>query len=71
MDESQLGEVINEKLHRPPLLCRVVEDGYGRSCGSSWLIGAPIVSKLELEPPMSEPSPNKLVHDAMGKLSFL
>ena len=71
MDESQLGEVINEKLHRPPLLCRVVEDGYGRSCGFSWLIGAPIVSKLELEPPMSELSPNKLVHDALGRLSFL
>jgi hypothetical protein len=47
MSESSLGEVMNEVLYTLPLLCRVVEDEYGRSCG---LIGL-IVSKLELEPP--------------------
>jgi hypothetical protein len=62
---------MNEKLHRPPLLCRVLEDGYGRSCGFSRLIGGLIVSKLELEPPMSESSPSKVVYDALGKPSFL
>ena len=71
MTESQLGEVINEKLHRLPLLCRVVEDGYGRSCGFSQLIGGLTISKLELELPMSELSPRKVVHDALGKPSFL
>lgn len=38
---------MNEALYTLPLLCRVVVDGYGRSCG---LIEDPIVSKLELEP---------------------
>ena len=71
MNESQLGEVMNERLHRPPLLCNVIEDGYGRSCGFSWLIGGLIVSKLELEHPMSESSPRKVVHDALGKSSLL
>ena len=73
MNESQLGEVMNEAWHRPPLLCKVVEDGYGRSCGFSWLIGRPVVSKLKLEPPMGEssPSPRTVVHDALYKLSFL
>jgi hypothetical protein len=50
MDELSLGEVMNEASHRSPLLCRAVEDGYGQICGFSWLIGDPIVSKLELEP---------------------
>jgi len=68
MNESSLGEVGNEALHRPPLLCRAVEDGYGLS---SWLIGGINVSKLELEPPMSEASPRKVVHDALHKPSFL
>ena len=36
---------MNEALYTLPLLCRVVADGYGRSCG---LIEGPIVSKLEL-----------------------
>ena len=54
-----------------PLLCRVVEDGYGRSCGFSWLIEHPIVSKLELEPSMSGPSPRKVVLDAPYDSSFL
>jgi hypothetical protein len=48
---------MNEALHRPPLLGRVLEDEYGRSCGFLWLIEGPIVSKLELEPPMSGSSP--------------
>jgi hypothetical protein len=62
MSELSLGEVTNEALYRSPLLCRVVKDGYGRSCGFSQLIGGPIVSKLELEP---------VVHDALYKPSFL
>ena len=63
---------MNEKLHRLPLLCRAVEDGYGRSsCGLSQLIGGLIVSKLDLETPMSELSPRKVVHDALGKSSLL
>jgi len=48
MNEPQLGEVMNEVLHRLPLLCMVVEDGYG----FSWSMegpGRPIVSKLGLE----------------------
>ena len=62
---------MNEALHDPPLLStRVVEDGYGRSCIFSWLIGGPIVSKLELEPPMNDSSPRKVVHDALHKPSF-
>jgi hypothetical protein len=61
---------MNEALHKLPLLCRVVEDGYGRSCGFSWLIGGLIVSKLELEPPMSESSPRKVVRDALHESSF-
>jgi hypothetical protein len=60
--ELSLGEVMNEALHRSPLLCRVVEDGYGRSCGFSRLIGGPIVSNLELKP---------VVHDASNKPPFL
>ena len=47
MSELLLGVVMNEALYTLPLLCRVVADGYGRSCGS---IEGPIVSKLELEP---------------------
>ena len=39
MSVSQLGEVISEALYTHPLLCRVVEDGYGRSCGILRLIG--------------------------------
>jgi hypothetical protein len=54
MSESKLGEVMNEALYMLPLLCRVIEDGYGRSCEFSRLIGGLIVSKLELEPPMCE-----------------
>ena len=71
MNESQLGEVMNEAWYMLPLLCMVVEDGYGRSCGLSWLIGGLIVSKLELEPPKSESSPRKVVRDALFKPSFL
>jgi hypothetical protein len=65
--ESSLGEVINEALYWLPLLCKVVEDGYG----FSWLIGGLSVSKLELEPPMGESSPRKVVRDALCKPSFL
>jgi hypothetical protein len=61
---------MNEALHRPPLLCRVLEDEYGRSCHFHGLIGGAIVSKLELEPPMSESSPRK-VYDALRKPSFI
>jgi hypothetical protein len=50
MSESQLTEVMNEALYRFPLLIRVVEDGYGRSCAFSWLVEGLIGSKLELEP---------------------
>ena len=57
---------MNETLHRPPLLCRVVEDGYSWLV---WLVGALIVSKLELEPP-SESSPRKVVDGELYK-SFL
>ena len=64
MDESELADVLNETLHRLPLLCRVVEDGY------SWLVGTLMVSKLELEPP-SESSPRKVVHDLLRNPSFL
>ena len=39
---------MNEAPYMLPLLCRAVEDGYGRSCGLMGLI----VSKLELEPQM-------------------
>jgi hypothetical protein len=46
MSEVSLGEVMNEALHMSPLLCRVVEDEYGRSCGFSRLIGGPIVDVL-------------------------
>ena len=35
------------------------------------MIGGLIVFKLELEPPMSESSPRKVVRDALYKLSFL
>jgi hypothetical protein len=56
---------MNEALYRLPLLCRVVEDGYGRSCGFSWLM-----SKLEPEPPMSESSPRKVVHNAYMSRRF-
>ena len=63
MNESQLGVVMNEALHRLPLLCMVVEDGYGRICGS---IGT-IVSKLELEPPKSGSSPREVVRDVLYK----
>ena len=62
---------MNEAPHRPPLLCRVVEDGYGRSCGFSWLIGDLTVSGLELEPSMSETLSRTVVHDASYKLSCL
>jgi hypothetical protein len=62
---------MSEASHWPPLLCKVVEDGYGRSCGFSWLIGGLIVSKLELEPPVSESLPRKIDHDALGEPSFL
>ena len=51
---------MNEWLHRSPLLCRVGEDRYGRSCGFSWLIGGSIVSRFEPEPTMSESSPIKV-----------
>jgi hypothetical protein len=52
---------MSEALHEPPLLGRLVEDGYG----FSWLmIGGLIVSKLELEPP------RKVVLDALRKPSF-
>jgi hypothetical protein len=62
---------MNEALHGPPLLCMVVEDGYGKSCVFPWLIGGPILSKLELEPPMRVSSPRKVVHDAaLRKPSF-
>jgi hypothetical protein len=70
MDELQLGEVMNDALRRLPLLCRVVEDGYGRSCGFSFLIRGPIVFKLELAPSMSESSP-MVVHDAIDEPAFL
>jgi hypothetical protein len=50
MSEPSLGEVMNEMLYALPLLCRAVEDGYGRSCRFSWLLGCTIVSKLGLEP---------------------
>src|ERR1700733_10484784 len=43
-EEVSLGEVMNEVLYTLPLLCRVVEDGYGRNWKFSWLI-APIVGK--------------------------
>jgi hypothetical protein len=62
---------MNEALYRPPLLCMVVVDGYGRSCGLPRLIGGLIVSKFELEPPMSESSPRKVVRDALPRPSFL
>jgi hypothetical protein len=62
---------MNETLYMLPLLCRAVEDEYGRSCGFSWVIGGLIVSKLELEPPMSESSPKMVVHDALPEPSFL
>jgi hypothetical protein len=68
MNVSSLGEVMNEALYRPPLLCRVLEDGYGRRCGFSW-IGGLIVSKLELEPPMSGSS--LLMYHALRKPSFV
>ena len=63
---------MNEALHRLPLLCRVEEDEYGRSCRFSCLAGGLIVSKLELEPPMSdsESSSRKAVDDALFKPSF-
>ena len=61
MSESTLGEVMNEALYMSPLLCRAVEDGYGRSCGFSRLIGGPIVSRFELEP---------VVYDALNKPSL-
>jgi hypothetical protein len=63
---------MNEALHGPPLRCRV-EDGYGKSCGFAWLIGGPILSKLELGPPMSESSPRKVVNDSdvLCKSSFV
>ena len=61
MSESTLGEVMNETLHMSPLLCRVVEDEYGRSCGSSRVVGGPIISRLELEP---------VKYDASNKPSF-
>ena len=57
---------MSEALHEPPLLGRVVEDGYG----FSWLIGGIIVSKLELEPPMGESSSRKVVHNALHRPSF-
>jgi hypothetical protein len=60
---------MNEALHRLPLLCRVVEDEYG-SCEFSRLRGA-IVSKLELEPLMSESSPRKVGCDALHEPSIL
>ena len=41
---------MNDALYTLPLLCRVVEDGYGRSCGFSWLIGLIV----ELEPQTCE-----------------
>ena len=65
---------MNDALYMVPLLCRVVDDGYGRSCGFSWLIlGGLIVSKLELElePPVSESSPRRVVHDVLLEPSFL
>jgi hypothetical protein len=58
---------MNEALHRPPLLCMVVEDEYGLPR----LIEGPIVSKLELELPMSESSPRKVVRDALVRPSSL
>ena len=67
MDELSLGEVINDMLHWLPLLCRAVDEGYG----FSWLTRGPIVSKLELEPPMSESLPRKVVRDALYNPSFL
>ena len=110
MSEPSLGEVGNDALLRPPLLCKTVDDGYGfswfilepplgeraddalrkpffntrprkddafRFVGCrygelsrfSWLMGDPIVSKLELEPPMDESSPRK--DDALRKPLFL
>jgi hypothetical protein len=61
---------MNEALHRPPLLCRVVEDGYGKSCGFSCWTGGLIVSKLELEPPISGSSFSAMYH-ALRKPSFV
>jgi hypothetical protein len=52
---------------RKPLFPRV-GCRYGERCGFSWLIG-PIVSKLELEPPMSESSPRE--DDVLRKPLFL
>ena len=52
---------MNEVRRMLPLLCMLVEDEYGRSCGFSSLIG-------NLELPMSESSPEK---DALYKPSFL
>jgi hypothetical protein len=51
---------MNEMLHRSPLLCRAVEDGYGKSCGFSWFSEGPI---------MYESSPRK--DDALRKLLLL
>ena len=55
-----------------PLLCRAVEDGYGKSRGFSWLIlKGLVVSKLELESPMSESSTRMVVRGALPGLSLL
>jgi hypothetical protein len=63
---------MNEALYTLPLLCMVVEDGYGRSCGFSWLIGT-IVSKLEFEPQMCERKYNELRNPSLlyGEFSWL
>jgi hypothetical protein len=63
---------MNDALYILPLLCRAVEDGYGKSRGLSWWVVL-IVSKLELGPPMSESSSRILmvVLDALRKPSFL
>ena len=70
MNVSKLGEVMSEALYTLPSLCRVVEDGYGRFCGSARLVGL-IVSELELGPPMSESSPRTVVRDALCMPSFI
>ena len=56
---------MNEALYRLPLLCTVVEDGYGRSCGFSRLIGGLIVSKLELEALYRLPLLCRVVEDTL------
>ena len=67
MDVLSLGEVMNDVLQMHPLLCRAVDEGYG----FSWFIGGPIVFKRELEPPVSESIPRKVVRDALYTSSFL